>query len=184
LLTPAEADAAIAAALAPVSQEMVPLPACAGRILRTALHAERDAPPFDRVAMDGIAFKYVSGSQRRFRIAGIQAAGSPALSLGSAEDCFEVMTGAILPGECDTVVPVEDLHMAPMRARARSCSRRELGSRHRNSPSLHPRASQGCRYRACRASRSFQPATNSSSRARRSSITRYGARIRMDLRPH
>jgi len=111
LLTPAEADAAIAAALAPGSQELVPLPSCAGRILRTALRAERDAPPFDRVAMDGIAFRYESGSRRRFRVAGIQAAGSPALSLASSDDCFEVMTGAILPGGCDTVVPVEDLRM-------------------------------------------------------------------------
>ncbi len=56
MLTPAEAEAAIAAAIAPVSQELVPLAACAGRILRAALRAERDAPPFDRVAMDGIAF--------------------------------------------------------------------------------------------------------------------------------
>jgi molybdopterin molybdotransferase len=112
LLTPAEADAAIAAALAPLSHEMAPLPACAGRVLRAALRAERDAPPFDRVAMDGIAFSYGSGSRRRFRIAGIQAAGSPALALGSDEDCFEVMTGAVLPTGCDTVVPVEDLRMA------------------------------------------------------------------------
>jgi molybdopterin molybdotransferase len=112
LLTPAEADAVIAAALAPLPQEMAPLPACAGRILQAALRAERDAPPFDRVAMDGIAFRCENGSRRRFRVAGIQAAGSPALSLGSADDCFEVMTGAILPGGCDTVVPVEELRMA------------------------------------------------------------------------
>jgi molybdopterin molybdotransferase len=112
LLTPAEADAAIAAALVPVSQEMAPLPACAGRILRTALRAERDAPPFDRVAMDGIAFQFENGSRRRFRVAGIQAAGSPALSLASAGDCFEAMTGAVLPRGCDTVVPVEELRMA------------------------------------------------------------------------
>ncbi len=120
MLTPAEAEAVIAAALAPVSQEMAPLTACAGRILRTALRAERDAPPFDRVAMDGIAFRYESGSRRRFRVAGIQAAGSPALSLGSAGDCFEVMTGAILPGGCDTVVPVEDLRMAEGHAELRA----------------------------------------------------------------
>ncbi len=112
MLTPAEADAVIAAALAPVSQEMAPLPACAGRILQAALRAERDAPPFDRVAMDGIAFRFENGSRRRFRVAGIQAAGSPARLLGSGDDCFEVMTGAILPAGCDTVVPVEDLRMA------------------------------------------------------------------------
>ncbi len=111
LLTPAEADAAIAAALVPVAAENVRLPACAGRILRDALRAERDAPPFDRVAMDGIAIRYGDGSRRRFRIAGVQPAGSPALSLDSDGDCFEVMTGAVLPRGCDTVVPVEDLRL-------------------------------------------------------------------------
>jgi len=110
LLTPAEAEAAIAAALAPVSQESVPLAACAGRVLRAPLRAERDAPPFDRVAMDGIAFRAGDG-RNRFRVAGVQAAGSPALRLASPGECFEVMTGAILPGGCDTVVPVEQLRI-------------------------------------------------------------------------
>jgi molybdopterin molybdotransferase len=111
VLTPAEADAAIAAAIAPVSPEQAPLAACAGRILRSALFAERDAPPFDRVAMDGIAFHAGPVARRRFRVAGIQAAGRPALSLASDGDCFEVMTGAILPVGCDTVVPVEQLRV-------------------------------------------------------------------------
>lgn len=112
MLTPAEADSAIAGAVAPVSEEMVPLAACAGRVLRAPLRAERDAPPFDRVAMDGIAFAKGDGSRRRFRIAGIQAAGSPALALASETDCFEVMTGSVMPGGCDTVVPVEQLTLA------------------------------------------------------------------------
>lgn len=111
MLTPAEADAAIAAALAPLPAEIVRLQACAGRILRSPLHAERDAPPFDRVAMDGVAIRFGDGSRRRFRIAGVQPAGSPALSLASADDCFEVMTGAVLPRGCDTVIPVEDLRV-------------------------------------------------------------------------
>ena len=111
MLTPAEADAAIAAALAPVSQESVPLAACAGRVLQAAVRAERDAPPFDRVAMDGIAFAMGAG-RSRFRITAVQAAGNAALRLESPDDCFEVMTGAILPAGCDTVVPVEQLRIA------------------------------------------------------------------------
>ena len=111
MLTPAEADAAIAAALAPVSQESVPLAACAGCVLQADVRAERDAPPFDRVAMDGIAFAGGAG-RNRFRIAAVQAAGHAALRLESQEDCFEVMTGAILPAGCDTVVPVEQLRIA------------------------------------------------------------------------
>ena len=111
MLTPAEAEAAIAAAVVPVSQEPAPLAACAGRILRAALRAERDAPPFDRVAMDGIAFASAAHALR-FRVAGVQAAGSPALTLAAPGDCFEVMTGATMPRGCDTVVPVEQVTLA------------------------------------------------------------------------
>jgi molybdopterin molybdotransferase len=117
MLTPAEAESAIAAAVAPLSHEPVPLPAAAGRILRTALRAERDAPPFDRVAMDGIAFARGAGNLRRFRKAGIQAAGAPVLTLASEADCFEVMTGAVMPRGCDTVVPVEQVETADGYAR-------------------------------------------------------------------
>lgn len=111
MLTPAEADAAIAAALAPMPREVLRLPSCAGRVLAAPLRAERDAPPFDRVAMDGIAFRFQKGGPRRLRVAGVQAAGSPALTLSADHDCFEVMTGAVMPHGCDTVVPVEDLRM-------------------------------------------------------------------------
>jgi molybdopterin molybdotransferase len=109
MLTPAEADAAIAAHLAQFPEEALPLPACAGRILRQDIHAERDAPPFDRVAMDGIAIAIAAfrGGRREFRVAAVQAAGQPPASLQSHDDCIEVMTGASLPTGCDTVVPVE-----------------------------------------------------------------------------
>jgi len=114
MLTPAEAEAAIAAALTRVPEEELQLAAAAGRVLRHEVRAERDAPPFDRVTMDGIAFAGAPQDPRRrqFRIAGIQAAGVPALQLASADECFEVMTGAVLPLGCDTVVPVERLCMA------------------------------------------------------------------------
>jgi molybdopterin molybdotransferase len=119
MLTPAEADAAIAAALAAVSQEEAPLADCAGRILRAPLRAERDVPPFDRVTMDGIALSSAGGWRTSYRVAGIQAAGMPALALAGEDDCFEVMTGAMLPAGCDTVVPVERLDLADGRAAIR-----------------------------------------------------------------
>lgn len=109
MLTPAQADAAIAAALAPAGAEELPLSACAGRVLRQPVVAERDAPPFDRVAMDGIAIAH--GPHREFRVAGVQPAGAPALTLAGPADCIEVMTGAVLPAGCDTVVPVERIRV-------------------------------------------------------------------------
>jgi molybdopterin molybdotransferase len=77
--------------------------------LRQPVIAERDQPPFDRATMDGIAISSAalqSGS-RRFRIAGIQAAGQAMHALASVTDCREIMTGAVMPAGADTVVPVE-----------------------------------------------------------------------------
>jgi molybdopterin molybdotransferase len=75
------------------------------------LCADRDFPPFDRVAMDGIALAYeqwVAG-HRRFAIQGVQAAGDPCGQLGDDAVCLEVMTGAMLPKGADLVVPYERL---------------------------------------------------------------------------
>ena len=51
MLTPAEATAAIDAHVAPLAAETCGLVEAAGRVLREALSAERDQPPFDRVAL-------------------------------------------------------------------------------------------------------------------------------------
>jgi molybdopterin molybdotransferase len=113
MLTPAEAAAAIAAELRPLGAEPCRLEHAAGRVLREDLAAERDQPPFDRVAMDGIAIDskaYASGV-RSFRIAGTIAAGTRPVALGDPHACLEVMTGAVLPPGADAVVPVELLEV-------------------------------------------------------------------------
>lgn len=111
MLTPAEAEKLIGERLACLPIESLPLAQCAGAVLRENIYAERDQPPFDRVAMDGIALQSdaVRAGTRRYRIQAVQAAGDPALTLSSRDACIEVMTGAILPLECDAVVPVEQI---------------------------------------------------------------------------
>jgi molybdopterin molybdotransferase len=91
--------------------ESLPLAQCAGAVLRENIYAERDAPPFDRVAMDGIALdsSTVSGGVRRLHIQATQAAGDAPLVLGARTSCIEVMTGAVLPTGCDSVIAVEEL---------------------------------------------------------------------------
>ncbi|TLZ03208.1 MAG: molybdopterin molybdotransferase MoeA, partial [Gammaproteobacteria bacterium] len=78
------------------------------------IYAERDQPPFDRVAMDGVALdsQTVSAGSRAFRVQATQAAGDPPLTLAGPEDCIEVMTGAVLPLGCNCVVPVEELELS------------------------------------------------------------------------
>ena len=111
LLTPAEADELIERHLTCLPVESLPLAQCAGAVLRESIHAERDQPPFDRVAMDGIALEsgQIARGIRRLRIEATQAAGDAPLTLASREGCIEVMTGTPLPQGCDCVVPVEQI---------------------------------------------------------------------------
>src|SRR5580692_5629613 len=113
LITPRLAEEAIYSRLTCLPIESLPLTQCVGATLRENIYAERDQPPFDRVAMDGIAFD--SGSlraDRRLRLQATQAAGAPPLKLSDAANAIEVMTGAILPLGCDCVVPIEQLTVA------------------------------------------------------------------------
>jgi molybdopterin molybdotransferase len=113
LITPRLAEEAIYSRLTCLPIESLPLTQCVGGTLRENVYAERDQPPFDRVTMDGIAVdsEALRRGQRRFRIQGIQAAGTPQQKIKSVDDAIEVMTGAILPAGCDNVVPVEQLEV-------------------------------------------------------------------------
>ena len=107
-IDPAAAARLIGEHLVCLPIESLPVAHCVGAVLRENVYAERDQPPFDRVAMDGIALAASSaGTRRRFRVQGMQAAGDPPLALASPGHCIEVMTGAVLPAGCDAVVPVE-----------------------------------------------------------------------------
>ena len=111
MLSPAQADELIGQHLSCLPIESLPLAQCAGAVLRENIYAERDQPPFDRVAMDGIAVdsNSIQHGHRRLRIQATQAAGDPPLSLAAPTGCIEVMTGAVIPSGCDSVVPVEQI---------------------------------------------------------------------------
>ncbi len=111
MLTPAQAETLIEQHLVCLPIESLPLTQAAGAVLRENIYAERDQPPFDRVAMDGVAIASagMSGNTARLRVCGTQAAGDPPSRLADPGDCIEIMTGAMLPQGCDAVVPVEQL---------------------------------------------------------------------------
>jgi molybdopterin molybdotransferase len=111
MLDPHAAEKLISEHLACLPIESLPVGQCAGAVLRENVYAERDQPPFDRVAMDGVALasSAAAAGRRRFRVQSTQGAGDPPTALTSADHCIEVMTGTALPGGCDSVVPVEML---------------------------------------------------------------------------
>ena len=89
--------------------EEIPFIESFGRILKEDIVADRDFPPFDRVSMDGIAinFDIFAKNQSTFVIENVQSAGAEQLSLNDHHNCIEVMTGALLPKNTDTVIPYE-----------------------------------------------------------------------------
>jgi molybdopterin molybdotransferase len=78
-----------------------------GLILAENIVADRDFPPFNRVAMDGIAIR--SSDAIDFKIEVTQYAGELQKTLQNSKNCIEVMTGAVLPLGCDTVIRYEDI---------------------------------------------------------------------------
>ncbi len=89
--------------------ERVDLPAAQGRVLATAVHAERDQPPFDRSTRDGYAGRAEDLMRGEWLpVAGTLRAGAPpAVSPLPAGRVFEIMTGAAAPAQADCVVMLE-----------------------------------------------------------------------------
>lgn len=90
--------------------EKISLSESHNRILAEDIRADRDFPPFNRSAMDGIAIKVDEAEKTDvFKIAGMQPAGAPQQDLKSPSSCLEIMTGAILPNGADAVIRYEDV---------------------------------------------------------------------------
>lgn len=80
-------------------------------ILKENILSDREAPPFDRVTMDGIAINFASWKEgnNSFKIQDTQKAGDPQITLKNKNECIEVMTGTGLPFGCNCVIRVEDI---------------------------------------------------------------------------
>ena len=109
MVTVQEVDDHIAGSLLDLGKEKIAITDAVGRILKQKVVADRDFPPFDRAMMDGIAIQFDQwdNGQRTFVIVGLCAAGTPKSALGAADVCLEIMTGAVLPANTDTVVKYE-----------------------------------------------------------------------------
>lgn len=95
---------------APFESERVPLADAAGRVLREAVCAPEDQPPFDRSAVDGYAVR-LDDSAAQYRIVDQIRAGEwkpRALQLGEA---VRIATGGALPADGLQVVMKEDVRV-------------------------------------------------------------------------
>jgi molybdopterin molybdotransferase len=113
MITVDEADLILRRCVRQYGVEPCPLGDAAGRILREEVRSDRPLPPYDRVAMDGIAVRVraLEAGARSFACGGIQRAGAPALALEGDDGCVEVTTGAVLPAGADCIIRREDLQL-------------------------------------------------------------------------
>ncbi len=89
--------------------ERVGLASARGRVLREAVFADRDLPPFDRSAVDGYAVRAacLAGGGRLRIVDQIPAGTMPRIPVGPGE-AAAVMTGAPIPQGADAAIMVED----------------------------------------------------------------------------
>ena len=110
-LTVQQARDIIAACVAPVEAvEQVALRSDLDRILARDIVSPIDVPSHDNSAMDGYALR---GADLRdsgtimLKITGTAHAGDTGIAPVGAGNCLRIMTGAVMPADCDTVIPQE-----------------------------------------------------------------------------
>ena len=95
----------------PDAIETVPLDQAINRILAQDLLSPIDVPAADNSAMDGFAFngKCLEDGQAEInlRVVGTALAGQPHTGKIASGECLKIMTGAVMPSDCDTVIPQE-----------------------------------------------------------------------------
>jgi molybdopterin molybdotransferase len=101
------------AQLHPLSPEVVPLRAAAGRVLAASVVSEVDVPGFDRAMMDGYAVLADSTEGATaytplpLKVVGEAMPGRPFDGEVHSGEAVRIMTGAPMPDRCDAVLPAE-----------------------------------------------------------------------------
>ncbi|MFK8052115.1 MAG: molybdopterin molybdotransferase MoeA [Woeseiaceae bacterium] len=113
-----EAERLIFEAMPDFGTESIPAHLATGRILAESIVAERDQPPFDRVTMDGVAIRWQE-NLTTWTITDTQLAGESPKTLAAPDHAIEIMTGAALCDDADTVIPVERYQIETINGQSR-----------------------------------------------------------------
>jgi molybdopterin molybdotransferase len=111
MLSVDEAAATVAARIARLPREQVPLQQAHGRFVHDSITAARPLPGFDNSAMDGYAARSAE-LPATVPVAGTVAAGQVMREAVPARVAIRIMTGAPVPAGLDTVVIQEDVQLA------------------------------------------------------------------------
>jgi molybdopterin molybdotransferase len=97
--------------------ESVALDQGLNRVLASDVLSPIDVPAADNSAMDGFAFRGTelsSGPLTQLMVVGTVFAGAPFTGSLAAGQCLKIMTGALMPSQCDTVIPQEMTQKLPL----------------------------------------------------------------------
>jgi molybdopterin molybdotransferase len=89
------------------------------RVLASDVLSPIDVPAADNSAMDGFAFQGAELSSTplmQLMVVGTVFAGTPFTGSLAAGQCLKIMTGALMPAQCDTVIPQEMTQKLPIEA--------------------------------------------------------------------
>jgi len=113
MITVAEAEQVLATLRCAERIEQRPLSEAVGCVLAAPVRAQEASPPFSNSAMDGYAIRFADyqqlGESTAFTIVGESAAGHPYEGSIPPGGAVKISTGAPLPADADTVVPIEDV---------------------------------------------------------------------------
>ncbi|WP_373002834.1 molybdopterin molybdotransferase MoeA [Sulfurimonas sp.] len=92
----------------PGIQEIVHIEDSIGRVLAQNIFCLKNLPSFNNSAMDGFAIKAADAGKRLRVVKTILAGENSDECLGDNE-CYKIMTGAKVPLDADTIIPIEDV---------------------------------------------------------------------------
>ncbi|MDQ7968642.1 MAG: molybdopterin molybdotransferase MoeA [Oxalicibacterium faecigallinarum] len=105
-----DAQAVIRQFVTPIhAVEKIAIRSALDRVLAADIISPINVPAHDNSAMDGYALRGIdlTAEDRPFRIIGVAYAGHAYDGPIGAGECVRIMTGAVMPKECDTVIPQE-----------------------------------------------------------------------------
>lgn len=118
-LTVAQVNAIIADVIEPIrGVEQVAIRSALGRVLAEDVVSSLDVPAHDNAAMDGYAFAgavlaQAGGDTVCLDVMGTAFAGDGTGAAPDAGQAVRIMTGAVMPPGCDTVIPQEMVELLP-----------------------------------------------------------------------
>ena len=90
-----------------IDSETISFNDSSGRILDEDIVSDMDMPPFNRSAVDGYASRRID-INNDLEVIEVIAAGKEPLRIVTKDQCSKIMTGAIVPEDCDVVFMVEE----------------------------------------------------------------------------